>query len=112
MNFPPPFGGRDRKIAYVEFGDEEAMKAGLEKHDEVCQVHSLFLVENTDPSMLKKLGEGVPEVKRADNEQRSYSSFRGGRGGRGFRGGGFAGRGLSAAGLVGRGGAPKTNGDA
>ena len=73
----------------------------------------IFLVENTDPPILQKLGEGVPEVKRSDNEQRSYSGFRGGRGGRGgFRGGGFAGRGLSAAGLVGRGGAPKTNGDA
>ena len=71
----------------------------------------MLLVENTDPPILQKLGEGVPEVKRSDNEQRSYSSFRGGRGGRGFRGGGFAGRGLSAAGLV-RGGAPKTNGDA
>ncbi|KAH9040600.1 hypothetical protein EDB84DRAFT_993213 [Lactarius hengduanensis] len=93
VNFPGPVGGRDRKIAYVEFGDEEAMKAGLDKHAE-------------------KLGDGVPEVKRADNEQRSYSGFRGGRGGRGgFRGHGFASRGLSAAGLV-RGGAPKTNGDA
>ena len=57
---------------------------------------------NTNPAILQKLGDGVPEVKRADNEQRSHG---------GFRGGGFAGRGLSAAGLV-RGGAPKTNGDA
>jgi hypothetical protein len=76
-----------------------------------------LLVENTDPPILQKLGEGVPEVKRADNEQRSYGgSFRGGRGmgrgGRGFHRGGFANRGLSAAGLVGRGEAPKTNGDA
>ncbi|KAI9466588.1 hypothetical protein BJY52DRAFT_1232967 [Lactarius psammicola] len=92
VNFPGPVGGRDRKIAYVEFGDEEAMKAGLDKRAE-------------------KLGDGVPEVKRADNEQRSYSGFRGGRGGRGGFRGGFASRGLSAAGLV-RGGAPKTNGDA
>jgi hypothetical protein len=59
---------------------------------------------------LQKLGDGVPEVKRSDIEQRGYGGFRGGRGGRGFRGG-FASRGLSAAGLV-RGGAPKTNGDA
>jgi hypothetical protein len=106
VNFPTP---RDRKIAYVEFGDEEAMKAGLEKHDEVCPVH-LRLLENTDCPILQKLGEGVPDVKRADNEPRNYGGFRGGRG-RGFRGGGFAARGLSAAGLA-RGGAPRTNGDA
>lgn len=36
VNLPPLASGRDRKIAYVEFGDEEAMKAGLEKHAEVC----------------------------------------------------------------------------
>lgn len=89
VNFPGPLGGRDRKIAYVEFGDEEAMKAGLDKHDE-------------------KIGDGVPEVKRSDNEQRSYGGFRGGRGGRGSRGG-FAHRSFAATGLV-RGGAPKTNG--
>jgi len=36
VHFPGPlFNGRDRKIAYVEFGDEETMKAGLEKHKEV-----------------------------------------------------------------------------
>jgi hypothetical protein len=38
VHFPPPRGGEDRKIAYVEFGDEEGMKAGLEKHAEVCLV--------------------------------------------------------------------------
>lgn len=32
---PPSNFGRGR-IAYVEFGDEEAMKEGLSKHDEVC----------------------------------------------------------------------------
>lgn len=35
MNIPPPVDGRDRLIAYVEFGNEEAMNAGLEKHAEV-----------------------------------------------------------------------------
>lgn len=35
MTIPPPFPGRNQRIAYVEFGDEEAMKAGLEKHAEV-----------------------------------------------------------------------------
>jgi hypothetical protein len=35
VTFPAPFNGRERKIAYVEFGEEEAMKAGLEKHAEV-----------------------------------------------------------------------------
>lgn len=36
VHFPGPLNGRDRKIAYVEFGDEDAMKAGLEKHKKVC----------------------------------------------------------------------------
>ena len=35
MTIPPPFSGRNQRIAYVEFGDEDAMKAGLEKHAEV-----------------------------------------------------------------------------
>ncbi len=73
------------KIAYVEFGDEEAMKAGLEKHAE-------------------KLKDTVPEVKQAtDKESRQDAApahrGRGGSGGRG-RGGGFAARGLAAAGLT------------
>jgi hypothetical protein len=34
VNLPSSFGSR-AKLAYVEFGDEEAMKAGLEKHGEV-----------------------------------------------------------------------------
>lgn len=66
---------------------------------------------NTDTAILQKLGDGVPEVKRSDIEQRGYSgSHGGGRGRRGYRGG-FASRGFAAAGLV-RGGAPRTNGDA
>jgi len=36
VSFASPFNGRERKFAYVEFGDEQAMKAGLEKHEEVC----------------------------------------------------------------------------
>ena len=35
---PHPFGTK-AKLAYVEFGDEETMKAGLEKHAEVCLLH-------------------------------------------------------------------------
>ncbi|RXW21172.1 hypothetical protein EST38_g4664 [Candolleomyces aberdarensis] len=90
VNLPLLFAGRPR-LAYVEFGDEEAMKAGLEKH-------------------AAKLKDTTPEVKQAiDRETRE--SFRGGRGrGRGL---GFAARGLSAAGLT-RGGPPgsRGNGDA
>ncbi|TFY50474.1 hypothetical protein EVG20_g11496, partial [Dentipellis fragilis] len=92
VNYPNSFQGRQQKIAYVEFGDEEAMKAGLEKHAE-------------------KLNDGTPEVKVADREPREFNGpFRGGRG----RGrGGFAARGFAAAGLT-RGGGPgekRTNGD-
>jgi hypothetical protein len=40
VNFPQNFSGR-AKIAYVEFGDEEAMRVGLEKHAEVRNHSSL-----------------------------------------------------------------------
>lgn len=35
VSYPNNFPGKNLKMAYVEFGDEEAMKAGLEKHVEV-----------------------------------------------------------------------------
>ena len=38
-----PFTGKAR-LAYVEFGDEETMKAGLEKHAEVCLVRLTYLL--------------------------------------------------------------------
>jgi hypothetical protein len=43
VNMPHPFTGKAR-LAYVEFGDEEAMKAGLlEKHAEVyIIVHPIY----------------------------------------------------------------------
>lgn len=42
VNMLLPFTGKPR-LAYVEFGDEETMKAGLEKHAEVCLVHPTYL---------------------------------------------------------------------
>ena len=44
VHFPVSYDGRERKIAYVEFTDEEAMNAGLEKRAEVLLSH-FFLVE-------------------------------------------------------------------
>lgn len=38
VSYPNNFAGKAFKMAYVEFGDEEAMKAGLEKHAEVRTV--------------------------------------------------------------------------
>ncbi|KDQ65116.1 hypothetical protein JAAARDRAFT_28777 [Jaapia argillacea MUCL 33604] len=75
------FAGRSMKLAYVEFGDEEAMKSGLDKHAE-------------------KFKDNVIEVKVAsDRENRVEGPPRGG--GRGGRGrGGFASRGFAAAGLT------------
>ena len=35
VNYPQNHAGKAQKIAYVEFGDEEAMKAALEGHAEV-----------------------------------------------------------------------------
>lgn len=36
VTYPNTQQGRSQKIAYVEFGDEETMKVGLEKNNEVC----------------------------------------------------------------------------
>ncbi|KZT66994.1 hypothetical protein DAEQUDRAFT_767517 [Daedalea quercina L-15889] len=98
ISYPQNFPGRAQKMCYVEFGDEAAMKAGLERQGE-------------------KLRDFVPELKQAtDKESRNAENgnpqrgnFRGG-----FRGrGGFAARGLSAAGLTGGGRFDrKGNGDA
>ncbi|KAF9268380.1 hypothetical protein L218DRAFT_893393 [Marasmius fiardii PR-910] len=92
--------GRSQKLAYVEFGDEEAMKLGFSSHAE-------------------KLNDAIPDLKQAtDRETRekereqnaagggfnpnpAFSSGRGGRGrGRGGQGG-YASRGLAMAGLTG-----------
>ncbi|KAH8106343.1 hypothetical protein BXZ70DRAFT_1061702 [Cristinia sonorae] len=90
VSYPMTFHGKQQKMAYVEFGDEESMKAGLEKHAE-------------------KLKDTVPEVKQAtDKESRNADGApRGGFRGRGGRGGGFAARGFAAAGLT----RPRTNGE-
>ncbi|KAG5220536.1 Ser/Thr protein [Salix suchowensis] len=89
VTIPPPFPGRNQRIAYVEFGDEEAMKAGLEKHAE-------------------KLKDTTPEVKQAQEREARGEPHRG----RGRGRGGFAARGLAAAGLT-RGGfhGPRSNAD-
>ncbi|KAI5827342.1 hypothetical protein K523DRAFT_309641 [Schizophyllum commune Tattone D] len=78
--YPPTATGRAQKIIYIEFGDEEAMKAGLERNGE-------------------KLKDGtIPELKQASDNR---DSGPGGRGrGRGGRGGGFMQRGFAAAGLA------------
>jgi hypothetical protein len=81
---------RARPFVYVEFGDDETMKAGLERNEE-------------------KMGEGTVSVQIAtDREERAD------RGGRGvFRGrerGRYAARGFAAAGLT-RGSTPRTNGE-
>ncbi|KAG1787648.1 uncharacterized protein HD556DRAFT_1246452 [Suillus plorans] len=88
-----PFKGsphhRVRPLAYVEFGDDETMKAGLDKNDE-------------------KMGEGTVSVQIAtDREERADRGVRGGPRGRGR---GFAARNFAAAGLTR--GTPRTNGEA
>jgi hypothetical protein len=44
VHFPGPLNGRDRKIAYVEFADEDAMNAGLEKHAAVRVALSVMAI--------------------------------------------------------------------
>ena len=40
VHFPISYDGRERKIAYVEFTDEDAMNAGLDKRAEVVLLFS------------------------------------------------------------------------
>ncbi|KAJ7072916.1 hypothetical protein C8F01DRAFT_1012908, partial [Mycena amicta] len=109
ITLPNPFANRPQRLGYIEFGDEEAMRAGLDKH-------------------ISKIKDITPEVKQAlDREQRFGSGggggnaeaggppVRGGARGRGGRGGGagggYAARGFAAAGLTRgtpRGGAPSS----
>ncbi|KAL7281972.1 hypothetical protein ACG7TL_003439 [Trametes sanguinea] len=94
VSYPSNFAGRNQKMCYIEFGDEEAMKAGLAKQGE-------------------KLNDSVPELKQAtDKESRvAENGHRGSFTGRGRGRGGFAARGFASAGLT-RGGAPgRANGD-
>jgi hypothetical protein len=113
INFPSSYNGRERKIAYVEFGDEETMKAGLEKHEEVCLVLSCHSPYCSNPMTVfypQELNGGKPEVKRSDRDHpREHHNYRGR--GRGGPRGAFVRRGFASAGLVRDGGAPKTNGD-
>ena len=111
VHFPTPYNGRDRKIAYVEFTDEDAMNAGLEKRAEVLLLFSSW--QSFDHAFSQKLNDGVPEVTRASERESRDFSYRGGRGrgGHHHRGGGYAARNLQNAGLA-RPGGPKTNGDA
>jgi hypothetical protein len=100
-------------MAYVEFGDEEAMKAGLEKRADVSPYDYLCCSSLTMLTRaMQRLNDAVPEVKQAtDRETRNaeaqQTGFRGGPFGRGR--GGYAARGFAAAGLTR--GTPRTNGD-
>ncbi|KAI6168903.1 hypothetical protein EDD17DRAFT_1523517 [Pisolithus thermaeus] len=85
VTVPQPFQGRDQRIAYVEFVDQDKMKVGLEKNNE-------------------KIRDMTIEVKIA--HERGEGGERGGRGRPRGRGrGGYTSRALGAAGLS------KRNGD-
>ena len=108
INCPPNFAGKTRGIAYIEFGDEEAMKAGLEKHAEVRKKNNLATSWSLR-FLLQKLKDTIPEVKQATPlEERYPGGIRGGPSGRGRGRGGYAARGLAAAGLTK--GTPRQNG--
>lgn len=42
INYPSNFAGRGQKMCYIEFGDEDAMKAGLAKNGEVRSCYFLI----------------------------------------------------------------------
>ncbi|KAJ4468728.1 hypothetical protein J3R30DRAFT_1598991 [Lentinula aciculospora] len=121
VSFPSTTGaGRAQKLAYVEFGDEETMRRGLERTGQTLNGNIPELKQATD----KETREREQRERAASQSQLSQSqsahdsitsptnsqphpersgSYRG----RGRGGGGFASRGLAAAGLTrgGRGGA-------
>lgn len=96
MHIPTHTNNPHNKIAYIEFGDDNSMKAGLAKH-------------------MASLKDGtVPEVSQAREKEAREHYHRGSGRGRGGRGTGFAARGFAAAGLTKRnnndegGGGPKS----
>ena len=96
VNYALGHAGKAQKIAYVEFGDEETMKAALEGHAEVS---GCLLGRLARGLMLLKMLHGViPEVKQAGDRDSREGSYRG-RGGPGGRGR-FLSRNLAAAGLA------------
>ncbi|KAH9483025.1 hypothetical protein JR316_0005125 [Psilocybe cubensis] len=128
VNLPHPFAGKAR-LAYVEFGDEEAMKLGLEKHAETLKDTTPDVKQATDRESRTAEHQNQQAFNNASapnqspttqnaNTNTNNTNTRGGFGGRGRgRGGpggsGFAARGLSAAGLTrggGRGGGQNQQG--
>ena len=94
VNYPQNHAGKAQKIAYVEFGDEEAMKAALEGHTGVSGYPLNWW--DRDSRFLQTLHGVIPEVKQAaDRDTREGGRGRGGPGGRGR----FFSRGLADAGL-------------
>ncbi|KAI1788951.1 hypothetical protein LXA43DRAFT_1023286 [Ganoderma leucocontextum] len=98
ISYPGNFAGRNQKMCYIEFGDEEGMRAGLMKGGQT-------------------LNDCLPEVKQATDKESRNAENVGHRGtfpgrARGGRGG-FAARGFASAGLMRGGGPPgRMNGDA
>lgn len=103
VNYPPSFAGREKRIAYIEFGDEEAMSKALAAHAEVSP--SAVDTEARAHTTSQKIGDVVPEISVAKDraEREAAGDYRGR--GRGRGRGGFAARGFAAAGLT-RGGPP------
>ncbi|KAF5349334.1 hypothetical protein D9758_011757 [Tetrapyrgos nigripes] len=103
--------GRAQKLVYVEFGDEEGMRKGLE----VGSVESGKKLNGETPQqVIQAMDKSEREKERGDGQSNqrdgNFGTFsrRGGGRGRGGHGGGFASRGLAAAGLT-RGGRSGSN---
>ncbi|KIK70083.1 hypothetical protein GYMLUDRAFT_34546 [Collybiopsis luxurians FD-317 M1] len=115
IHFPSSTGaGRAQKLAYVEFGDEETMRRGLERTGQMLNGAVPNLQQATDRETREKeqreraasassqVPDGVtsPTTSQPPTGPERSGSFRG----RGRGGGAYASRGLAAAGLT-RGGA-------
>ncbi|KAJ3877425.1 hypothetical protein F5051DRAFT_408496 [Lentinula edodes] len=105
--FPNNTGaGRAQKLAYIEFGDEETMRRGLERSGQSLNGSIPELKQATDRETREReqreraVAQSVPNSVTSPTDSQPHPERSGSFRGRGRGGGGFASRGLAAAGLT------------
>ncbi|KAJ3905244.1 hypothetical protein F5879DRAFT_753897 [Lentinula edodes] len=107
VHFPNTTGaGRAQKLAYVEFGDEETMRRGLERSGQSLNGNIPELKQATDRETREReqreraASQSAPDSVTSPTNSQAHPERGGSFRGRGRGGGGFASRGLAAAGLT------------
>ncbi|KAJ3918256.1 hypothetical protein F5877DRAFT_42917 [Lentinula edodes] len=107
VHFPNTTGaGRAQKLAYVEFGDEETMRRGLERSGQSLNGNIPELKQATDRETREReqreraASQSAPDSVTSPTNSQPHPERGGSFRGRGRGGGGFASRGLAAAGLT------------